>query len=79
MVPTFSGTRYDLASCQTVLSSESCPRSIIRHGDVTIKKNMLFELVLVCLALWPNGIRRPTTNRKSPGSNPGRVCFFFSV
>ena len=32
--------------------------------------------MFVCLALWPNGIRRPTTNRKSPGSNPGRVCFF---
>ena len=28
------------------------------------------------LALWPNGIRRPTMNRKIPGSNPGRVCFF---
>ena len=28
------------------------------------------------LALWPNGIRRPTTNRKIPGSNPGRVRIF---
>ena len=45
MVPTFSGTRYDLASFQTVSPSESCPRSIVRHGDVTIK-NMLFNLCL---------------------------------
>ena len=45
MVPTFSGTRYDLASFQTVSPSESCLRSIVRHGDVTIK-NLLFELCL---------------------------------
>ena len=45
MVPTFSGTRYDLASFQIVSPSESCPRSIVRRGDVTIK-NMLFDLCL---------------------------------
>ena len=43
--PTFSGTRYDLASFQTVSPSESCPRSIVRHGHVTTK-NMLFDLCL---------------------------------
>ena len=45
MVPTFSGTRYDLALFQTVSPSESFPRSIVRHGDVTIK-NMFSELCL---------------------------------
>ena len=38
MVPTFSGTRYDLALFQTVSPSKSCPCSIVRHGAVTIKK-----------------------------------------
>ena len=47
MVPTFSGTRYDLASFQTVSPGESCPRSIVRHGDVTIKKTCY--LTYVCL------------------------------
>ena len=38
MVPTFSGTRFNLASLQTVSTRESCPCSIVRHGYVAITK-----------------------------------------
>ena len=64
MVPTFSGTQYDLASFQTVSSSESCPRSIVRHGDVTIK-NMLFDL---CLCVGSVAQRDKASDYKSEES-----------
>ena len=52
------------------------------HVPVRLLDMVMFQektccLICICvLALWPNRIRRPTTNRKRPGSNPGRVCFF---
>ena len=47
MVPTFSGTRFDLQSLQTVSVGESCPRSIVRHGCVWIIDN-LKQCLCVC-------------------------------